>query len=262
MKTVLSVYLASMLKIKTLIVVDNRNLMKQWIKAFLDFTNFEIDNIGIIQQKLFGVDRSVIISMAQTLLQKVKSDIQKNFRLMDKAGIGLVIYDEVHATSSAPVFSKVSLLFRTKNILGLSATPFQTGLAEILMKNTVGDIISNTKNYDMKPEYRLIYYKSKLDSKKVFVMNKITDYLRRKAFYNKVIIESKTYTDLITYQTQKMLNDGHRIMILCFTKAQVNTISDLLTSIGVENTKFYGDERNINYDEDVLVATYSFAGKG
>jgi len=92
-----------------------------------------------------------------------------------------------------PIFSKVSLLFRTRNILGLSATPFQTGVAEVLMKNTVGEIISDSKNYDMKPEYRLLSYQSKLDRKKLYVLGKFSEYIQRKSFYNKIIIESVIY---------------------------------------------------------------------
>ena len=261
-KTVMAIYLAAQLKIKTLIIVDNQNLMKQWIQAILDFTNFSTKDIGIIQKKAFGVDKDIIIGMAQTLLRKVKSNIQENFKIIDKAKIGLVIYDEVHATSSAPVFSKVSLLFRTKNIVGLSATPFQTGFAEILMKNSVGEIISDSKNYDTKPEYRLINYKSELDNKKIYVMNQMNDYLRKKSFYNKVIVSSPNYLNIIVNQTRKMVTEGHRIMILCFTKIQVTTISELLTERGIENTMFYGDQREITYKEKVLVATYSYAGKG
>jgi len=59
-----------------------------------------------------------------------------------------------------------------------------------------------------------------------------------------------------------MVTEGHRIMILCFTKIQVTTISELLTERGIENTMFYGDQREITYKEKVLVATYSYAGKG
>jgi superfamily II DNA or RNA helicase len=261
-KTIMAIYLATQLKIKTLIIVDNQNLMKQWLQSFLDFTNLDIKDIGVIQKKAFGVDKGVIIGMAQTLLRKVKSNIQENFKIIDKAGIGLVIYDEVHSTSSAPVFSKVSLLFRTKNILGLSATPFQTGLAEILMKNSVGEIISNSKNYDTKPEYKLINYKSELDSKKIYVLNQMNDYLKKKSFYNKVIISSINYLNIIINQTRKAVGDGHRVMILCFTKIQVTTISNMLTENGIENTMFYGDQREIKYTETVLVATYSYAGKG
>jgi superfamily II DNA or RNA helicase len=53
-------------------------------------------------------------------------------------------------------------------------------------------------------------------------------------------------------------------MILCFTKQQVKMISEKLESIGIENRRYYGDEKE-DVDKDnvkVLVVTYSFAGKG
>jgi superfamily II DNA or RNA helicase len=81
--------------------------------------------------------------------------------------------------------------------------------------------------------------------------------------YNKIIIESDIYLSLISKYTKNLLENGHRTIIICFTKKQVNLISQKLTEYGVENRRYYGDEREINKSEDnVLVVTYSFAGKG
>jgi len=77
--------------------------------------------------------------------------MHKNFGLIDSAKIGLVIYDEVHNTSSSSKFAKASLLFRTKNFLGFIGDTIQSGIAEILMKNTIGEIIYETKHYELKP---------------------------------------------------------------------------------------------------------------
>lgn len=261
-KTVIAAYIAAQIGLKTLIVVDNSQLMKQWIKTFVDFTNLTVDDIGIIQQKSFGIDRPVVIAMAQTVQSYLKKGVAESFNLFDKAGFGIIFFDEVHTTSSANVFSKISLLFRTRNILGLSATPFNNGAAEILMHNTVGVVIYETKEYDTKPEYRLLYYKSNLDSKKIFVINKIQDFLYRKSLYNKLIIDSENYKNLILDQTRKMRLLGHRVIIVCFTKIQVTTISELLSNNNLVNTRFYGDEREITYDEDIIVCTYAFCGKG
>jgi len=261
-KTCMAIYLACHLKMKTLIVVDNQNLMKQWIESILKFTNLTVDDIGIIQQKHIGIDRPIIIAMGQTLQSHLKKGIQEAFKLIDKAGIGLIVYDEVHTTSAAPVFSKISLLFRTRNVIGLSASPFHNGTQEILMKNTIGEIVYDNKEYDMKPEYRLLFYKSALDSKKLYVISKMTDYLQRKGLYNKLIIGSDNYKNLILDQTRKMRALGHRIILICFTKIQVTTLSTLLSDNGLVNTRFYGEEKIIDKTEDILVCTYSFAGKG
>ncbi len=94
------------------------------------------------------------------------------------------------------------------------------------------------------------------------MLNHISDYLQRKALYNKFVVDSKNYINLIVNQTRELLKVGHKIIILCFTKNQVTTISNSLTNLGIVYKKFYGEERDIEYNENVLVATYSFAGKG
>jgi len=156
------------------------------------------------------------------------------------------------------------LLFRTKNFLGLSATPFQSGIAEILMKNTIGEIIYETKHYELKPTYILNHYDSGLTSKYAFILGKMPDYIKRKAFYNSIIVKSQNYLDIIVKLIKKRLKEGHIILVLCFTKAQVKLISERLDKENIEHRRFYGDEKteidknNVN----VLIGTYAYIGKG
>jgi superfamily II DNA or RNA helicase len=266
-KTVTSIYIASKIGLKTCIIVDNTNLLEQWIKEIFQFTDLKAEDIGIIQQKLVVTNKPVTIAMCQSLLSRLKTNIQSAFDFVDEGRFGTVFYDEVHSTSSSEKFAKVSLLFRTKNIVGLSATPFQTGSAEILMKNTIGEIIYETKKYELKPKYYMVYYDSGLseaNDKKYFKqLMRVKDYIRRKAMYNKIIINSEKYLNLITNYTRNLVNNGHNTIIICFTKKQVNVISDRLKLLNVEHRRFYGDEREIDKETDrVLVVTYSYAGKG
>ncbi len=263
-KTVVATYLAAQLKVKTCIIIDNENLLNQWVESFLKFTDLKPEEIGLIKGKHFIVDRPIIISTVQTLLSKIKTDMRKNFSIIDDAKFGLVIYDEVHNTSSSSKYAKASLLFRTKNFLGLSATPFQNGAAEVLMKNTIGEIIYETKQYDLKPTYILNYYDSKLSGKYSFVLSKMPDYIKRKAFYNSIIVKSPEYLKIIIKLVKKRLQEGHVVLILVFTKVQVKLISEGLDAEGIEHRRFYGDEKD-ELDKDnvkVVVATYSYAGKG
>lgn len=263
-KTVVSTYIASKMGIKTCIVIDNENLLNQWVESFLKFTDLKAEEIGLIKGKHFVVDRPVVIATVQTLLSKIKTDMSKNFQLVDAAKFGLVIYDEVHNTSSSSKYAKASLLFRTKNFLGLSATPFQSGIAEILMKNTIGNIIYETKHYDLKPTYVLNYYDSKLSGKYSFVLGKMPDYIKRKAFYNSIIIKSPEYLNIIIKLIKKRLEEGHIVLILVFTKAQVKLISEGLDKEAIEHRRFYGDEKDEldKANVKVVIATYSYAGKG
>lgn len=263
-KTVLSVCIAATLGVKTMVIVDNSSLMEQWVKAFHDFTDLQPSDIGIIQQKCYSLDTPVTIAMVQSLYSKVKKDLSKHTRLIDQGKYGLIIYDEVHATSSSIKYAQVSLLFRSMNILGLSATPFQTNTAEILMHNTIGNIIYETNKYDITPEYNLHYYDSGLSGKYSFMLKKVGDYIRKKSMYNSFIIKSEEYKNIIMRLIQQRYSEGHKIMILCFTKAQVNLFSEELDNVGIEHRRYYGDEKDEIDKENtkVLVVTYSFAGKG
>ncbi|MFW6242585.1 MAG: DEAD/DEAH box helicase, partial [bacterium] len=261
-KTVMSTYLTCKLGFKTLIVVDNSNLLKQWVNAFYNFTDIEPEDISVFKQKIFQTDTPITIAMIQTLTRRLKNDMKKTYELVNSNKFGFIIYDEVHNTSSATEFAKGSLLFRTKNVLGLSATPFQTGISELLMIYTIGDVIYETNDYDLIPEFKFILYDSQLENKYKLVIGKSQDYKIKKAIYNKGIIDSEIYRNLILEYTKKLLKDNHKIMIICFTKKQVQVLSELLTSQGIQNTMFYGEQKVINYNEQILVATYSFAGKG
>jgi superfamily II DNA or RNA helicase len=264
MKTVVSTYIAAKLGMKTCIIIDNENLLNQWVESFLKFTDLTAEEIGLIKGKHFITDRPVVIATVQTLLSKIKTDMHKNFQLMDAAGFGLIIYDEVHNTSSSSKYAKASLLFRTANFLGLSATPFQSGVAEILMKNTIGKIVYETKHYDLKPTYVLNYYDSKLSGKYSYVLGKMPDYIKRKAFYNSIIIKSTEYLKIIMELTKQRLQEGHTVLILVFTKAQIKLVSDGLEAANIDHRRFYGDEKDAldKNNIKVVVATYSYAGKG
>ena len=270
-KTVMAVYISSKMGLKTCIVVDNSNLMEQWIKAIYDFTDLTENDIGIIKQKLTVTNKPVTVAMCQSLLSKLKGNIKSAFEFVDESRFGLVFYDEVHSTSASENYAKASLLFRTRNIIGLSATPFQTGAQEILMKNTIGNIIYETNEYEIKPRYFLVYYDSGLGNKETTpggkdyskMLMRSGDFIRRKAMYNKIIIQSETYLRLISTYTKNLVSKDHRVIIICFTKKQVQIISERLTQLGVENRRYYGEERELDKETDtVLVVTYSFCGKG
>ena len=263
-KTVISTFIASKIGLKTCIVIDVENLLNQWIESFMTFTDLKAEDIGLIKGKHFIIDRPVVIASVQTLLSKVRTDMHKHFQLFDEAKFGLVFFDEVHNTSSASKYSKASLMFRTKNIIGLSATPFQNGTAEILMRNTVGPNIYETKQYDSKPIYILNYYDSGLTSKYAYVIGRMSDYIKRKAFYNSIIIKSPAYLNIILNLVKKRLAEERVVLILVFTKAQVKLISDGLTNENIEHRRFYGDEKDAidKVNTKVLIGTYAFIGKG
>jgi superfamily II DNA or RNA helicase len=113
-KTVCALYIASQLKLPTLVIVHNSFLRDQWeerVKGFLPTAR-----IGRIQGDLCEIDdREIIIAMLQTLSMKTISILK--FR-----PLGLVIVDECHHIASE-VFVQALPKVTSKYMLGLSATP-------------------------------------------------------------------------------------------------------------------------------------------
>jgi len=138
-KTVCALYIASTLKLKTLIVVHNTFLKDQWedrIKAFLPKAR-----IGRIQGDTINVDeQDIVIAMIQSLSMK-------EYPKGTFAGFGLTIVDECHHIASE-VFVQAFQKITSKHMLGLSATPdrkdglmyvIEWFLGPILYKSDSGD---------------------------------------------------------------------------------------------------------------------------
>lgn len=262
-KTVMSIYIACATQKKTLITIDNTNLAEQWMNSILEFTNATENDIGWIKGDDYNVDKPFVIAMVQTLVSRVKRDVREYYTRMVQAGFSLTFMDECHRSALGPQFAKASLLINTPDIIGLSATPFVQGLHEIVMHNVIGPVLSDTKHYDMKPEIIIVKYNSELTERYGKSVLAMSDMLKRRARYNKVIVESTKYFELLCKLNAQMLHDRHRIINIVFTKDQVHKLSDHLKFNNIENRQFYSQKREVDKETDnVLVATYSYAGAG
>lgn len=269
-KTVVSIAIACAVRRKTLIILDNSKLVEQWIDAIKRFALFNgkqvtDDHIGLIQGNTFTTskDTPFTIAMLQTLVSKVKRNLNEYYLKMKSQGFDLIYYDECHKTSCGPKFTTSSLLLNTKNCIGLSATPFADNLHKILLDNCIGVTIADESNYDLKPTINYVLYDSGLTSKYLKFVKYAPDMLRQRAKYNTIINNSLTYKTVMLDLVSGLLKDGHRIIIIVFTVKLVEEISSWLTTIGIKNRQFYSKQTEIDKEHDkVIVATYSFAGAG
>lgn len=125
-KTFTSLYVASKLGQKTLIVVNKRTLLEQWhgeIKRFLPKAR-----VGFLWQKKMDIsedqeqDFDIILASWQTLLRR--KDLPQWH--------GMMIIDECHRVCSKE-FSQIMFTVNAKHVLGLSATPERKdGLTNVL----------------------------------------------------------------------------------------------------------------------------------
>jgi superfamily II DNA or RNA helicase len=264
-KTVMAVALTVATKHKTLIILDNSNLIKQWTESIVKFTNVKEEEIGLIKGPKFTTtkDTQFTIAMVQTLMSKVKRDIKGFYGKMKKCGFDLVFFDECHKTTCGPKFAMASLFLNTKNIVGLSATPFADKLHKIFMENTIGNIIVEDANYDLVPTINLVNYNSGLTAKYGKFVLAARDMIKQRARFISKLPESPSYKQLIIDLVKGLRKDGHVIIIIVFTKALVNLIHDWLKNEGIESRQFYSQKTDIDKDKDnIIIATYAFAGAG
>jgi len=148
-KTVCALYIASRLRVPTLVIIHNSFLRDQWIdrvKAFLPNAR-----IGRVQADVCDVaDKDIVIVMLQTLsMKELNIDVFKP--------IGLVIVDECHHIASE-VFVQALPKVTSKYMLGLSATPDRKDklmyaihwfLGPLLYKSETGDSVDTKVNVEV-----------------------------------------------------------------------------------------------------------------
>lgn len=140
-KTVCALYIASQLRVPTLVIVHNSFLRDQWvdrIRAFLPNAR-----IGRIQGDACEIDdRDVIVAMLQTLSMKELS-------ITRFKPLGLVIVDECHHIASE-VFVQALPKVTSKYMIGLSATPARKDGLMHVAHWFLGPLLYNSNSGDTK----------------------------------------------------------------------------------------------------------------
>jgi superfamily II DNA or RNA helicase len=257
-KTVISLYICSKLKVKTLIIVHKEFLLNQWIERIKQFLNKDI-TIGTIQGKIIDTNKDIVIGMLQTVSKdKIKKDLLKDF--------GLVIYDECHHLG-AKVFSKALNKTTFKYTLGLSATPdrkdgltdvFLWSLGKIAFKQEkVEDRTVLVRNYKYYNDDET-YCKIELNYKKQIMNPKIINNISRCEKRNMFIISL----------LDDLLKDKRKILILSERLEQIHFLFTKIKEIYKDNTvgKYIGKLKQDQLDQallcDIIVGTYSMIEEG
>lgn len=259
-KTVCALYIASRLRVPTLVVVHNTFLRDQWIervKAFLPNAR-----IGRVQADVCDVaDRDVVIVMLQTLSMK-----ELNGDLFNP--IGLVIVDECHHIASE-VFVQALPKVTSKYMLGLSATPDRKDklmyaihwfLGPLLYKSETGDSVDTQVNVEVyeyqndDPEFNDIVVSSQGMVSVPIMVNKLTGCEDRTKWLCRIL--------------EDVLDEGRQLLVL---SDRVQHCQDILAGLSPElqekacilSTSVKADVRT-EYCKTkmILIATYSMCKEG
>ncbi len=140
-KTVLSLYIIYLLKVKTIVVVHKDFLMTQWRDRILHF--LPNARIGKIQQNTIDIEnKDIVLAMVQSLsMKEYDPDVFSSF--------GFAVFDECHHLG-AEVFSRSMPNVASKYMLGLSATPNRKDGLRKVFEWFIGPFVysTNEKNTD------------------------------------------------------------------------------------------------------------------
>lgn len=227
-KTVLSLYLACLFKVKTLVIVHKTFLLNQWKERAEQFTNAQV---GMIQQNKIDVDgKDIVIGMLQSIAKdKYSEDIFRDF--------GLVIFDEAHHAPSQ-YFSRALPIIASKMTIGLSATPKRSDRLEKILYWYFGDImykapveennkvLVNIVNYEIVHEKFREFKLRTGDINRAKTINKLTTIGRRNKF-------------IIDMMEEVLQEDKRKILVLSDRIEHLELLKKRLDEREVASSDFY-----------------------
>jgi superfamily II DNA or RNA helicase len=259
-KTVCALYIASQLKVPTLVIVHNTFLRDQWIdriKAFLPKAR-----IGRVQADVVDVaDKDVVIVMLQTLSMKELND-----NLF--APIGLVIVDECHHIASE-VFVQALPKVTSRYMLGLSATPERKDklmyaihwfLGPLLYKSDTGDSVDVQVRVEMyeyqndDPEFNEVVVSSQGMVSVPIMVNKLANCEDRTQWLAKILVD--------------VLEEGRQVLVLSDRVQHCKDILDALPDDVKETACILSQSVKSDVRTEycktktILIATYSMCKEG
>lgn len=260
-KTVCALYIASQLRLPTLVIVHNSFLRDQWIdrvKSFLPNAR-----IGCIQGDTFEIGGEVTIAMLQTLSMK-------DVPLVSFKPFGLVVVDECHHIASE-VFVQALPKVTSKYMLGLSATPTRKDglmfvahwfLGPLLYESEQTDICDTSIQVEVyeyqndDPTFNEIIYNKQGVMFTTLMINKLT--------------EEKQRTQWLAEILQDVLEESPERQILVLTD-RVQHTKDILAALPLElqekaailSTDVHATKRS-EYcsSRSILIATYAMCKEG
>jgi superfamily II DNA or RNA helicase len=258
-KTVLALYIISMLKKKTIVVVHKDFLMTQWRDRITQF--LPNARIGKIQQNTIDIqNKDIVLAMVQSLSQK-------EYEPSVFSSFGLAVFDECHHLG-AEVFSKSMAKVASKYMLGLSATPDRKDGLRKVFEWYIGPMVYSSKT-DVNKDFietriyeydndDITYNKLELGYNKKPCMprmiNNISDCIHRNNFINELV-----KTEYIT---------GRKILILGDRREYLNrTEKWIKENINPEVVGQYvggmkPSELRDSQEKDIILGTYSMASEG
>jgi superfamily II DNA or RNA helicase len=262
-KTLMSLYVLSKLKCKTIIVVNKITLLNQWKEEINKF--LPNASVGILQgqKNVDIIDKDITVAMLKSLsVIDYPDELFKDFKC--------VIFDEIHNTSTKSS-SKVLSKLCCKYTIGLSATPIRADGCEYVFKWHIGEIIyKSTVERNGKPPIIRCLKITSTDYKEVYSTNKYTG-LKTIQFTTMLteLTEMEKRNKLIIEIVKDCIKNKRKILVLSDRRNHLNILFDILNNdpnvsftYGLFLGKMKIEELKKSKACDVILATVAAFGEG
>ena len=255
-KTVMALYIISILKKKTLVMVHKEFLLEQWVERINQFLPGA--KIGRIQGQLIDTDeKDIVIGMIQSLSKKTypKSIIDQ---------FGLTIIDETHHIA-AEVFSNSLFQIVTPYMLGFSATMIRKDGLSKVFKMFIGEVTCKYKRESIdNVVVKAIHYSTDDADFNDTVLNyKGTP---NYAIMIKKICEYNPRTEFVLSILKDVVGDklNEQIMILAHNKNLLSYIYNAINNRNIGSVGYYiggmkQKDLKISESKKIILATYAMA---
>tara|TARA_B100000795_G_scaffold141103_1_gene105642 strand:- start:77 stop:1537 length:1461 start_codon:yes stop_codon:yes gene_type:complete len=255
-KTVIALYLAASLKVKTIVIVHKEFLMDQW-KERIEF--FLPDaKVGKIQGNVVDIDnKDIVIGMLQSIsMRDYPGDIFDGF--------GFVIYDECHHLG-AEVFSRSLIKLGCKYTLGLSATPKRADGLTKVFEWFLGDIVYSIKQRDEEEvKVKLIKYYTE-DDEYSDIKTNFKGQINMPSMITNICMY-KPRNDIILNEVYKCIEEERKILILSDRRDHLKILHKHLNDKNISNGFYCGGMKQKDLKESetkqVMLGTFSMASEG
>jgi superfamily II DNA or RNA helicase len=242
-KTSLSIYLASKIGLKTLIIVHRLVLIEQWIESIKKFCPEATSSIIKTNYKKEELDSDFLVVNAINV-EKIGIDAFRD--------IGLLVVDEIH-TIATETLSKSLYYITPRYLIGLSATPTRPDGMDVLLDVYFGPDRITRKLHRKHKVYQI---NTGLEPEIKLTQNGTVDWSSVIDFQS----NTKERNDMIVRIIRKYKD--RNFLVLCKRITQAKYIMSELISQGETVTSLLGNENEYDESARILLATYQKCGVG
>ena len=257
-KTVVALYIAAAMGLKTAVLVHKEFLMTQWaerIEMFLPGVR-----IGKIQAQTCDMDdKDIVMVMIQSLATK-------DYPMDLFSGVGLVIVDECHHMS-AEVFSNALFKAVAPHMLGLSATMTRKDGLSRVFKMFLGDVIAKrARQGEIKTCVEVLRYTNDDEEFNETVLG-FNGQINFSSMLTK-LSKCEHRLDFIAARVERLVKEENRVQVMVLThyRAMIEALSDRFLKADIEHGYYVGGMKQSELDKSatkkVVLGTFAMAEEG